>query len=51
MIFTHETVKDVTKLQQLEQAATEVVGRKEKTQNKQCAVQAGSETSARRSAA
>ena len=38
MIFTHETVKDVTKLQQLEQAATEVVGRKEKsrTSNVQC---------------
>ena len=38
MIFTHETVKDVTKLQQLEQAATEAVGRKEKsiTSNVQC---------------
>ena len=38
MIFTHETVKDVTKLQQLEQAATEAVRRKEKsrTSNVQC---------------
>ena len=38
MIFTHEVLKDVTKLQQLELAATEVVGRKEKsrTSNVQC---------------
>ena len=38
MIFTHETVKDFAKLHQLEKAATEVVGRKEKsrTSNVQC---------------
>ena len=38
MIFADETVKDVTKLQQLEQAATKSFARKEKsrTSNVQC---------------